>query len=147
MANQIIPIMKGFRFQFVGSAMPKWMQELSIENLEIISSVPSIAPFIQKAGIMFSPLLAGAGTRLKALQAFACKALVVSTRIGIEGLGVEDQKHVLLAETPEEFANVTAELILKPDLYLHLSESAYEYGLDRFSYETIFQLIKNELEV
>ena len=147
MANQIIPIMKGFRFQFVGSAMPKWMQELSIKNLEIISSVPSMAPFIQKAGIMFIPLRAGAGTRLKALEAFACKTPVVSTRIGIEGLGVEDRKHVLLAETPEEFANVTSELISKPDLYNHLAESAYEYGLDRFSYETIFQLIKNELQV
>jgi len=106
-----------------------------------------MAPFIQKAGIMFIPLRAGAGTRLKALEAFACKTPVVSTRIGIEGLGVEDRKHVLLAETPEEFANVTSELISKPDLYNHLAESAYEYGLDRFSYETIFQLIKNELQV
>ena len=98
-------------------------------------------------GIMFIPLRAGAGTRLKALEAFACKTPVISTRIGIEGLGVEDRKHVLLAETPEEFANVAAELISKPNLYTHLAESAYKYGLDRFSYETIFQLIKNELDV
>ena len=146
MADQIIPIMKGFKFQFVGSAMPKWLQKLRIENLEVIGNVPSMAPYIQKAGIMFIPLRAGAGTRLKALEAFACKTPVISTRIGIEGLGVEDRKHVLLAETPEEFANVTAELISKPDLYAHLAGSAYKYGLDRFSYETVFQLIKNELQ-
>jgi len=145
MINLIIPIMKGFKFQFVGSAIPKWMLDLNMENVEVVSNVPSIAPFISKAGIMLIPLRAGAGTRLKALEAFASKTPVVSTRIGIEGLGVVDREHVLIAETPEEFGKACQELISDPSLSKKLIESAFKYAEDNFSHAALFQLIRKEL--
>jgi len=147
MTTQIIPLMKGFNFQFIGSSIPKWLLDLNLDNIEVICNVPSIVPYIQKAGIMLIPLRAGAGTRLKALEAFASKTPVVSTRIGIEGLDVVDQEHVLIAETPKEFADACNMLISNPNLYKHLVESAHCFARDNFSFETLFKLIKNELQI
>jgi glycosyltransferase involved in cell wall biosynthesis len=145
--EQIIPIMKDFKFQFVGSSIPNWLLDLSKDNIEVISDVPSMAPYIQKAGIMLIPLRAGAGTRLKALEAFASKTPVVSTRIGVEGLNVVDGEHVMIAETPKEFADACTMLIQNPDLYRRLVESAHQYTRNNFSYEALLKLIKGDLQV
>ena len=145
MTTEIIPIMNGFNFQFIGSSLPKWLLDLRMENLEVIANVPSMAPYIQKAGIMLIPLRAGAGTRLKALEAFASKTPVVSTRVGVEGLDVVDRQHVIIAETPKEFADACTELISNPDLYRFLVESAHHYAKNNFSSETLLKSIKSEL--
>ena len=145
MTTEIIPIMNGFNFQFIGSFLPKWLLDLRMENLEVIVNVPSMAPYIHKAGIMLIPLRAGAGTRLKALEAFASKTPVVSTRVGVEGLDVVDREHVIIAETPKEFADACTELISNPDLYRFLVESAHQYAKNNFSSETLLKLIKSEL--
>jgi glycosyltransferase involved in cell wall biosynthesis len=137
--------MKDFKFQFVGSAIPKWMLDLNVDNVEVVSDVPSVAPFISKAAIMLIPLRAGAGTRLKALEAFASKTPVVSTQIGIEGLGVVDRKHVLIAETPEEFAQACQELISNPTLYKHLIESAFKFAETNFSHPALLNLMKKQI--
>jgi glycosyltransferase involved in cell wall biosynthesis len=145
MTRDIIPIMKDFKFQFVGSAIPKWMLDLNMENVEVVSNVPSIAPSISKAAIMLIPLRAGAGTRLKALEAFASKTPVVSTQIGIEGLGVVDRKHVLIAETPEEFNKACQELISNPTLYKNLIESAFKFAETNFSHPALLNLMKKQI--
>ena len=146
MTTEIIPIMNGFNFQFIGSSLPKWLLDLRMENLEVIANVPLMAPYIQKAGIMLIPLRAGAGTRLKALEAFASKTPVVSTRVGVEGLDVVDRQHVIIAETPKEFADACAELISNPELYRFLVESAHQYAKNNFSSETLLKSIKSELQ-
>jgi glycosyltransferase involved in cell wall biosynthesis len=145
MTSHIIPKIENFKFQFVGSAIPQWMFDLNLQNVEVISDVPSIARFIGEAGIMLIPLRAGAGTRLKALEAFASRTPVVSTRIGIEGLGVVDRKHVLIAETPEEFASACQELVSDPILYNNLIESAFKYAEENFSQTALLKIIEKEL--
>jgi glycosyltransferase involved in cell wall biosynthesis len=147
MTSEIIPIMSGFNFQLIGSSLPKWLLDLSMENLEVVANVPSMAPYIQKAGIMLIPLRAGAGTRLKAIEAFASKTPVVSTRVGVEGLDVVDRQHVIIAETPKEFADACTELISNPDLYRFLVDSAHQYAKSNFSSESLLKLIKSELQI
>ena len=44
------------------------------------------------------PLLAGSGTRLKILEAWAAGLPVVSTTIGAEGLPARDGEHLLIAD-------------------------------------------------
>jgi glycosyltransferase involved in cell wall biosynthesis len=47
---------------------------------------------------------------LKIFEAMAMGKAVVSTRIGAEGLPVEDGEHLLLADAPEEFADAVIRL-------------------------------------
>jgi glycosyltransferase involved in cell wall biosynthesis len=129
----------------VGRNIPKWMSDLEISNVEICENVPSMAPHLSEAGMMVIPLKAGAGTRLKALEAFASKLPVVSTELGIEGLDVKDGQHVLIAETPEEFANQCNRLISDSKLCTTLTENAYHFAEDFFSTSSLRKLIENEL--
>ena len=59
----------------------------------------------------YGPLLAGSGTRLKILEAWAAGTPVVSTTIGAEGLPVRDGEHLLIADGPQKFAEAVDRLL------------------------------------
>ena len=56
------------------------------------------------AGVFVVPLLAGGGMRVKILTAMAQGLPVVSTTIGCEGIDVVPGRHLLVGDTPSEFA-------------------------------------------
>ena len=49
-----------------------------------------------------------AGTRIKLLEAAAARCAIVSTTFGAEGLGLEDERDILLADDPAAFAAAVA---------------------------------------
>ncbi len=66
---------------------------------------------LARARVAVVPLLAGSGTRVKILEAWAAGTPVVSTTIGAEGLPVRDGEHLLIADTAEEFAAAVSSLL------------------------------------
>jgi glycosyltransferase involved in cell wall biosynthesis len=72
--------------------------------------VADMRTHLRQADAMMAPLFEGGGTRLKALEAFAAGIPLIATRKAVEGLAVEDEVHLLLAETPAEFASALQRL-------------------------------------
>jgi glycosyltransferase involved in cell wall biosynthesis len=72
--------------------------------------VDDLAAAIGRYDAVIAPLRYGGGTKLKVLDAMARGAPVITTRVGAEGLGLTDGVNVLLAETPEEFAECVRRL-------------------------------------
>ena len=70
----------------------------------VVGEVASLHAWYAKADAVVVPLRAGGGTRIKILEAFAHQRPVVATRVGAEGLAVEDQRHLLLADSAEAFS-------------------------------------------
>ena len=54
------------------------------------------------------PLRIGGGTRLKIYEAMAMEKAIVSTSIGAEGLPVTNGEEIVLADTPESFAEASS---------------------------------------
>lgn len=80
-------------------------------DIEIISSPPDMRPAYNKAWIVVVPLRVGGGTRLKILEAMSMGKPVVSTIIGVEGIEVFNNKHLLVADNEIDFANKINKLI------------------------------------
>ncbi len=57
------------------------------------------------------PLQEGGGTRLKILESLAVGTPVVSTHKGAEGINIIDGKHVLLSDSPTDFAKAVIRLL------------------------------------
>ncbi len=83
------------------------------------------------------PLRKGGGTRLKILEALALGTPVVSTSKGVEGLDVEDGRHVLVADTPEAFAAATARLLAQPELRARLVAAGRQLVCERYDWRII----------
>jgi glycosyltransferase involved in cell wall biosynthesis len=98
--------------------------------------LPSVADTVRKSWALVVPLQKGGGTRLKILEAMALGTPVISTRKGIEGLDVVPDEHILLADTPQDFADATCRLLGDEALRKRLStagralvESKYDWTI------------------
>ncbi len=95
-------------------------------RITITGTVPDVRPYYSGALATVVPLRIGSGTRLKILEAMAARIPVISTRLGAEGLDVEDGTHLLLADSPSEMITAVSRLAASPQLWQRLSRSARE---------------------
>jgi glycosyltransferase involved in cell wall biosynthesis len=86
-----------------GRNMPKSMKGADKKNVTLAGEVKDAKAFMRGHSIMVAPLFSGGGMRIKIIEAMAMGKVVISTKIGVEGISAEHGKHVLLAEDPQQF--------------------------------------------
>jgi polysaccharide biosynthesis protein PslH len=99
--------------------------------------VDDVRPMLAAARIYVCPITDGGGTRLKILDALSLERALVSTSLGVEGLGLEEGKHYLAAETPEEFVRQCRRLRDDAGLAARLGWAGREHVVRHFSWHTI----------
>jgi len=75
------------------------------KNVNLTGWVEDIRPFLARGSVCIVPLRIGGGTRLKIFEAMAMATAVVSTSVGAEGLPVKSGENIVLADTPQAFAD------------------------------------------
>ncbi|MCI0575025.1 MAG: glycosyltransferase [Chloroflexi bacterium] len=93
-------------------------------NVTLTGFVDDVRPLIASATASLAPIRLGGGTRLKILEAMALGTPVVTTSKGAEGLEVAHGEHLLIADTPEEFASAVLRLLQDPELCRQLANNA-----------------------
>ena len=96
----------------------------AVPGVEITGRVEDIRSYVHQAAVYIVPLRIGGGTRLKIFEAMAMGKAVVSTTIGAEGLPVEDQQDILLADGPPKFADAVLQLLRSPGLRAQVGMAA-----------------------
>lgn len=102
-------------------------------RIKVTGFVANPASYLSQGDICLVPLLIGGGTRLKILEAFASGCAVISTRKGCEGLALTEGKHVLIAETPEEFVAMAKRLWRDSSLRKQMIRDSYELVVSQYS--------------
>lgn len=116
---EIYPLIKqgapDVRLRITGSLQNVDLTALALdESVELLGYVEDIRPVVTESAVCVVPIRMGGGTRLKILEAMALGVPVVSTTKGAEGLTTNHQQHLLLADSPAEFATSVLELIANP---------------------------------
>ena len=88
--------------------------------------VDDFRPLVHEAGVYILPLRVGSGTRLKLLEAMAMGKAIVSTRIGAEGVVLEDGENILMADSPQDIAAAVIKLMNDEQLRDRLGKAAHE---------------------
>jgi glycosyltransferase involved in cell wall biosynthesis len=115
--NEVLPLIRAQRpnivFDVVGAKPPPEIVAFGQNGsgVNVTGYVDDPAPYLKNAGVMVVPLRAGGGMRVKILNALAQGLPMVSTTIGCEGIDVEADRHLLVADTPAEFAQATLRLL------------------------------------
>jgi glycosyltransferase involved in cell wall biosynthesis len=105
-------------------------------RIQILGPVEDAVVELARARVAIVPLRAGSGTRFKILEAWAAGRAVVSTMIGAEGLGAVDGEHLLLADTPERFADAVSALLESADLRRRVGNAGRCLYEERFTWES-----------
>ncbi len=97
-----------------GRHMPADLLSKSGRGLFVEGTVPDADEFLRDKAILMVPLRAGSGIRVKILEAMAAGKVVVSTRVGMQGIAVANGVEALLADSAEDFAAAALSLFQNP---------------------------------
>ena len=101
-------------------------------GVELVGRVPDVRPHVQGAIASVVPLLVGGGTRMKIFESLALNTPVVSTTIGAEGLPLQHNRHILIGDTPEDFARETIKLLSESSNSTALGLRGGDYVREKF---------------
>jgi polysaccharide biosynthesis protein PslH len=105
-------------------------------RIQVLGAVPDAVVELARGRVAVVPLLAGSGTRLKILEAWAAGLPVVSTSIGAEGLGARDGEHLLIADGAPAFAEAVSRLLTCSSLRAALGNAGRLLVEKEFTWET-----------
>jgi glycosyltransferase involved in cell wall biosynthesis len=83
-------------------------------RIDVTGAVDDAVAALAQAQVAVVPLLAGSGTRVKILEAWAAGTAVVSSTLGAAGLEARDGEHLLLADDPDRFGDAVSSLLADP---------------------------------
>ncbi|HLM23905.1 MAG TPA: glycosyltransferase [Pyrinomonadaceae bacterium] len=141
--EQILPQIKqavpGVTLTVVGRDPFPGLVELSKRDPSVVVTgrVDDVRPFMDEAAVYIVPLRIGGGTRLKIYEAMAMEKAIVSTSIGAEGLPVADGEEIILADTPESFAEAVVRLLRQESLAMEIGKRAAAKVREQFGWDTV----------
>lgn len=111
------------------------------ESIYLYTNVPDLRNYYYDSMIFIAPHLAGSGIKNSVLQAMSSGIPIISTPLGISGLQVADNVHVLVAHNDEEFISKIHSLIDSYAARAKLSENAYDYIRNTHSWHVFAQAL------
>jgi glycosyltransferase involved in cell wall biosynthesis len=100
-----------------GQRPPRSIEALARDPaVRVTGYVSDAAVCAKDCGVFIVPLRSGSGVRVKILNALAMGLPVVSTSVGAEGIEAEHGAHLLIADTPKDFAHAVVSVLRDPDL-------------------------------
>jgi len=140
--RSILPLIRDripkVHFTIVGWQPPQEIIDLGDDPaITVTGTVDDVRPYIDEAAIFVVPLRLGSGTRLKILDAWSMGKAVVSTSVGAEGLPVQSEENILLADDADTFASAVVRLLDDGPLRERLGKNGRELVLAQYAWDTI----------
>jgi polysaccharide biosynthesis protein PslH len=142
-ARDVYPLVRrqapACRLNICGAEPPAAIQALAQAQptIRVTGYIDDPRPFIQTAGCQIVPLRSGSGMRVTILEALARGVPVVATGIGCADLDLQPGEHLLVADTPSEFADAVGVLLREPELGLRIAAAGRRQVIERYAWELV----------
>jgi len=104
-----------FVFHILGKKLPEDLRKYCVGNVKAEGFVDDLQNFLVKMDIAVIPSLFGAGMQQKIFEPLCLGIPTITSPRGLAGYPFKDKKHLLLAETKDEFVK---EILKLQDVYL-----------------------------
>jgi len=115
-------------------------------DIQITGFVENAVAVIAQAQVAIVPLLAGSGTRIKILEAWAASTPVVSTTLGAEGLQYRDREHLVVADDAESFTAAVSEMLSLPVHRERIGAAGRRLYEEQYTWQTAWKALDGVLE-
>jgi glycosyltransferase involved in cell wall biosynthesis len=128
----------GVRLRLAGKGISADLAEQArAAGADPVGYVDDMAVEFARAAALVVPLWVGAGARVKIIEALTAGLPVVSTAIGVEGLGLIPGTHHLEAETPQQLGVSLANLLLDASRARTMADAGQAFAASRFSLDAV----------
>ena len=136
----------GLRWRIIGKN-PEAVRHLVAgdSRIQLTGFVDDAVAELAAAQVAVIPLLAGSGTRVKILEAWAAGTPVVATTLGAEGLPGRDGEHLLVADTAERFQAAVSKLLDSPSERRRIGAAGRMLYEKRFTWPAAWESLRDVL--
>ncbi|HSM13231.1 MAG TPA: glycosyltransferase family 4 protein, partial [Thermoanaerobaculia bacterium] len=121
------------RFVIAGSDPPaELLAREGRHGLHVAGFVPDLTELTATSTAVLAPIFQGAGMRVKLLEAMAAGCPVVSTSLGLSGIGGESGRTWLAAESVDEFVDAALRLAADPALGERIGQGGRSFVAERY---------------
>jgi polysaccharide biosynthesis protein PslH len=103
-----------------------------VPGVRLVGHVDDVEGYFSASRVMVVPIRSGSGMRVKILDALARQLLTVTTSIGCEGIDVVPGTHLLVGDTPLEFARLVTQALRDDGLTAALAKAGRELVAERY---------------
>lgn len=147
--NEVFPLVQkrvpDATLTIIGKNPPQDFLELAERNpgtIKVTGYVDDLVPYLEESALMVVPVRAGGGMRVRILEAFAYAMPVVTTTVGLEGIHGTPDHNVIVADTPADFANRTAELLENASLQEKLAANGRELATKKYDWQAVLAAMR-----
>ena len=113
-----------------------------LEGVKFTGFVEDLDDLYRHSRVACAPILSGSGTRVKIIEAAAYGKPIVSTRIGAEGIEMQDGSEIFLRDDQKSFAEACIHLLNDHTLSKRIGEAARSIAVKNYNQIKIKQMIQ-----
>jgi O-antigen biosynthesis protein len=115
------------------------------KEFKVSGWVPDTLPYLNRARVSVAPILFGAGMNGKIGEALGAGIPVVTTSLGALGMGLEDNKNCLVADSPQDFTEAIHKLYTNEGLWERIRAEGRKFVERNFGGEEIAERIRSDM--
>ncbi len=142
----LAPAFPELTFHIAGRTAPRWIRSLAVERVTFHGEVPSAPDFLNQHSVMVVPLLSGGGMRAKILEGMAVGKVVLSTRVGMEGIAAQHRRECLLADEPTEMLAALRWCYAQGEGLAEMGHRALEFCVENYDNLEVARRLAEEME-
>ena len=148
--REVFPLIRskvpGVKLTIIGKNPPADFLKLAEDasnRIQVTGFVPELDPYFAESALAVIPVRAGGGMRVRILEAFARAMPVVTTTVGLEGIEAVPGQDVLVADTPDDFANAVCRILGDPALQAQLSTNGRQLAESKYDWQAALRAVDN----
>jgi glycosyltransferase involved in cell wall biosynthesis len=114
-------------------------------RVSVLGYVDDIAAEYSQAACMISPILYGAGVKVKLIDALAHGQIVVANSKACEGTHLLDGDNLLIGDTPKEFAACCSKVLSNREAYIAYAQNGLDFIREFHSLEAHRRLLSEAI--
>lgn len=113
----------------VGNISEEHLKELKSYSsaIDVRGYVPSLDDVIQESCLIISPVLYGAGVKVKLIDALASGQIVIANTKTAEGTELKNGRDLILEDDPAKFANRCIEILRDRSKYIDIAKQGLDF--------------------
>jgi GT2 family glycosyltransferase/glycosyltransferase involved in cell wall biosynthesis len=125
-------------FNIVGSYIPEEILKLDDgKSISVKGFCKDLSEVFSQSSLLVAPIRYGAGFKGKIAMAMSYGLPVVATSLGAEGMGLVSGKHLLVADTAQEFADAVLRLLTDESFNHLIAQNSLDYARDHWSADAV----------